>query len=121
MCLEILSLIHSGSPLCSPRRHAAGQPGGLPGLVLRGRGPRRGLWSVHPLVPALHAVLLRVLVQAAVRRLQVRLGRGPEELALLSVADAPLFFFFFSFSAGATAPSASSSSSSSTSASSAST
>ncbi|XP_054612407.1 uncharacterized protein LOC129169742 isoform X1 [Dunckerocampus dactyliophorus] len=58
-------------PVDVPHGDAAGQPGGLPGLVLRGLVTRHGLWHGHPLVPALHTLLLCVLVPARLRSLQV--------------------------------------------------
>lgn len=43
----------------------------LPGLVLRGHRTGSGLWPVNALVHALHTLFLCLLVQAAVRSLQV--------------------------------------------------
>ncbi|CAG07817.1 unnamed protein product [Tetraodon nigroviridis] len=54
------------------RRHALRQHVRLPGLVLRGLVPRGGLRPGHAVVPALHPLLLRLLVQTAVRGLQER-------------------------------------------------
>ncbi|XP_061655654.1 uncharacterized protein LOC133490086 isoform X1 [Phyllopteryx taeniolatus] len=64
-------------PVDVPHGDAAGQPAGLSGVVLRGPVARRGLRSGHPLVPALHAVLLRVLVPTRLRGVQ-RVDIGPD-------------------------------------------
>lgn len=55
-------------------RDPAREHGGLHGLVLRGRVARGGLRPVHPLVAALHAVLVRLLVQTDLRSVQVKHG-----------------------------------------------
>lgn len=75
----------------SPHGDATGQPGGLGGVVRRGLFPRRRLRSGRPVVPAVHAVLLRVLVPPRLRGLQVscRLWR--------SCATSPSLTFSFSF------------------------
>lgn len=51
---------------------AAGQHGGLPGLVLCGLVPWSGPGSFHPLDAALHSVCVCVLVPTSLWSLQVR-------------------------------------------------
>lgn len=63
------------SAVLSSRRHALREHVRLPGLVLRGLVSRGGLWPGHALVPALHPLLVRLLVQTAVRGFQVSCGR----------------------------------------------
>uniref|UniRef100_H2UC07 Secretory carrier-associated membrane protein n=1 Tax=Takifugu rubripes TaxID=31033 RepID=H2UC07_TAKRU len=60
------------SALLSSRRHALREHVRLPGLVLRGLVSRGGLWPGHALVPALHPLLVCLLVQTAVRGFQER-------------------------------------------------
>lgn len=67
----LLYFLLCSSSSSSPHWNPAGQHGQLSGLVHCGRRPGRGLWSVHPLVPALHALLIRLLVQTTLQCLQV--------------------------------------------------
>lgn len=56
----------------SSRRHTLRQHVRLPGLVLRGRDSRHRLWPRHAVVPLVHPLFFRLLVQTTVRGLQVK-------------------------------------------------